>query len=936
MISGSSESATRNEPSPASTVALLWLDATGRVRSANASARFLWRVKENTFPSESFVSLLSWDITSGDPDWKQTRWDAIVTAARDGTVQLQAQPFGGGDAIPVAVALDEAHGPDPGYFAAIIPSEAPEATHPPAPSAQTAESTSSASTSAAATSTAAAHPGAGGMPVSAALNWFVTEAPVGFFDLDFKLGYAHYSPTWKRLLGYEDSDLPNTYETWQRLLHEDDSAAAPHQVDRNPGAGPTRTFALEFRMQHRRGHYVWMYCTGRQYFGPDSLLERVIGVQFDITDRKEIEEETLGSDERLRQLTSEGVIGAFDLDFVKRSHWFSEGWRGLFGLPASDPVRVNEPLWPLLDVLPTEHAQTGAAWLSDHRAGDDPVLEVITLKHRDGRGIPVLLGLNRHYSRRRELARVTGFALPLAIDAVSARLGRTLPPVHLVAPALDTLTEAVLVADTSGNVTYLNARAELLTGHTARGNGLLKIAQVLPLVRRSDSQPANDAIDIQLASSDPQTLCSDHALAPRPDRNEPLPIVWSARQVWDARGRIAGAVIVFRDPRELSLTPQEMLRTNRLETLAHLAQGIAADFNNLLTTILGALSQAKENRDLSHLASAEKACLDATGLSRQLLTFSRPTQPAGSAACSVAEIVHDAVRLAATGSLSHITLDLPDALPQIQGERSELVQVFQNLVLNAIDAQPAVPAEGVIRLRAQSVRLESGEVPPLPAGDYVQIEVQDNGCGIAVENLEHIFDPFFSTRRNRSGLGLATVQSIVHRHGGQVSVNSLPGAGATFTVHLPAVPRAAEVTIPPLPTPRFGTGRVLFMDDDPSICSLAASMLTSLDYTFDLVRNGNEAIALYRRYLNVGRPYDVVIMDINVVGGMGGEDCFAELLQLHPEVRAIAATGYDDPELHKRFTAMGFAGYLAKPYRLGDLSVVLKSVIGDPRNIFSA
>ncbi len=923
MISGSSESATRDDPSQPSTVALLWLDAAGRIRSTNAAARSLWRARDTPLVGESFVRLLAWDITSSDPDWKQTQWETLVAAARDGTVQLQAQPFGEGDAIPIAVALDEAQGPEPGYFAAIIVSEATPSSPAIAPGPSPAPAVEP-------------RPAANHLPLGAALNWFITDAPVGFFDLDFNLGYAHYSPTWKRLLGYEDSDLPNTYETWKRLLHDDDSAAAPDRIGKHPGLASSRSFALEFRMQHRRGHYVWMYCIGQQYFGQGSRLERVVGIQFDITDRKEIEEETLGAEERLRQLTSRGVIGAFDLDFLKQSHWFSDGWRALFGLPASDPTRLHEPLWPLLDVLPPEHAHAGTAWLSEYRAGDDPVIEAVTLKHRDGRAIPVLLGLVRHFSRRKDLARVTGFALPLAIDAVSARLGRTLPPVHLLAPTLDTLTEAVLVADASGSVTYLNARAEFLTGHTARENGPLKIAQVLPLVRRSDYQPAHDAIDIQLASADPQALCADHALAPRPDHSEPLPIVWSARQVWDAKGRIAGAVIVFRDPRELSITPQEMLRTNRLESLAHLAQGIATDYNNLLTTILGALSQAKENQDFSHLVSAEKACLEATGLARQLLTFSRPAPPAGRTVCSVAEIARDAVRLAATGCPAHIAFDFPENLPSVQVERSELVQALQNLVLNAIEALPVDSAQGVIRLRGLSTRLDHGEVPPLPAGEYVQIEVQDTGTGIATENLERIFDPFFTTRSNRTGLGLATVQSIVRRHGGQVWVSSLPQAGTTFTLYLPAVLPAAEAPSKPMPTLRFGTGRVLFMDDDPAICSLAASMLTSLDYTFDLARNGEESIALYRRYLNVGRPYDVVILDLNVAGGMGGEDCFVELLQLHPEVRAIVATGYDAPELREHFAAMGFAGYLAKPYRLADLSEALVKIIGDPGNTFSA
>nr|MBP8258007.1 response regulator [Opitutaceae bacterium] len=353
-----------------------------------------------------------------------------------------------------------------------------------------------------------------------------------------------------------------------------------------------------------------------------------------------------------------------------------------------------------------------------------------------------------------------------------------------------------------------------------------------------------------------------------------------------------------------------------------------------LTTILGAISQAIEHRDLTNLASAEKACLEASELSRQLLALSSHHTPAGRTLCSLAEVARDAARLAATGSPARIVFDFPDDLPLVHAERPDLVQAVQNLVLNAIDALPGDPANGHIRLRGMRVHLESNDVPPLQAGDYVQVEVQDNGSGIAAENLDRIFEPFFTSRPNRTGLGLATVQSIVHRHGGQMWVSSIPDAGATFTICLPANAPAPEAPAKQAPALRFGTGRVLFMDDDAAICALAAGMLTGLDYTYDLARNGEEAIALYRRYLNVGRPYDAVVLDLNVVGGMGGDACFHELVQIHPEVRAIIASGYDDPELRERFIAMGFAAYLTKPYRLADLSRALGSALGPSSDQF--
>ncbi|MBX7123202.1 MAG: PAS domain S-box protein [Opitutaceae bacterium] len=928
MISGSSKS-TAPKDSQASTVALLWLDPEGRIRSANAAAAALWRTSRESLAGSLFVSVLAWEVTSTDPDWRHSQWEVLQSAARGGPVQVHAQPYGGGDAIPVSVALDEASGQDSGFFAAILVSDSP-----PESASHESPSTSPQSEPAQSPAVAGLSTGTESLPAGSALNWLVTEAPVGFFDLDFVLGYAHYSPTWKRMLGYEDSDLPNTFETWHHLLHPDDSAAAPDRIGRNPGRESSRSFALDYRMQHRRGHYIWMHGIGLQRFGPDSRLERVLGIQIDITDRKELEEETLGAEERLRHLTSHGLIGAFDLDFVKQSHWFSAGWRTLFAQPENEPARLHEPLWPLLDVLPPGQAQTGSAWLSEYRPGDNPVLEGITLKRRDGLAVPVLLGITRHFSRKQELVRAMGFAIPLDADAASVRIGRSLPPVNLLAPALDALAEAVIVADANGNVAYLNSRAEQLTGHTARGDGILTLTEVLPLVRRGDNQPAHEALATQLASADPQALCQDHALAPLGERTEPLPIVWNARQIWDAKGRIAGVVVIVRDPRELSLRREEMVHTNRLETLARLAHGISADYNNQLTTVLGAISQAKENRDLSHLASAERACLEASDLSRQLLTLSSQQAPAGKTLCSAAEIARDAARLAASGCPARIEFDFPEDLPSIHAERPELVQAVQNLVLNAIDALQEDPARGTIRLRGSRVNFENNEVPPLPAGSYVQIEVQDNGSGIAPDDLERIFEPFFTTRPNRTGLGLATAQSIIHRHGGQIWASSLPGAGATFTFCLPASAPVSEAPVPTAPALRFGTGRVLFMDDDAAICALTAGMLTSLDYTYDLARNGEEAIALYRRYFNVGRPYDAVILDLNVAGGMGGDTCFQELMLINPEVRAIIASGYDDPVLRERFLAMGFAAYLTKPYRLADLSRALGSALGPSSDRF--
>jgi CheY-like chemotaxis protein len=255
-----------------------------------------------------------------------------------------------------------------------------------------------------------------------------------------------------------------------------------------------------------------------------------------------------------------------------------------------------------------------------------------------------------------------------------------------------------------------------------------------------------------------------------------------------------------------------------------------------------------------------------------------------------------------------------------------MMQVFQNLIINALQAVPA--QGGKVTLAADNIRLAEGATPPLPAGSYVAIEIRDNGTGIAPENLTKVFEPFFTTKKMGTGLGLSTVRNLVRKHGGQISVSSGVGEGTVFRLLLPQANQPAEIEARRTPILRTGTGRVLLMDDDPDISRLAAGMLASLDYKYDVARNGEDAIALYNRYMKLGRPYDIVILDLTVIGGMGGEKAFFKLREIDKDVRAIVCSGYDSDEMARQYLDMGFVGYLSKPFRLGDLARAIKGVLG--------
>jgi signal transduction histidine kinase/CheY-like chemotaxis protein len=432
-------------------------------------------------------------------------------------------------------------------------------------------------------------------------------------------------------------------------------------------------------------------------------------------------------------------------------------------------------------------------------------------------------------------------------------------------------------------------------------------------------------IEKALATGETTALNNEFALE-RGDGAKPTSIAFTCRALADAAGQIAGAVVIFRDPGEFTLTPDELIKSNRFESLGQLAGGIAHDYNNLLTTILGGISLALDAKDLSGLENSARACDAAKALSKQLLLFSR----GGTGTRQVirtADLLHDAIRVGSSGSTVQVALEAPADLATIQVDRAQLLQVFQNLVINAVQAMPN--AQGNVWVTAGNVTLAENQIPPLAPGQYVAIEVRDNGSGIKPEHLEKIFDPFFTTKKTGTGLGLATVLSIVKRHGGQIGLDSEMGVGTTFTVFLP---RAEQETVAdtrrPMSLNFTRTGRVLFMDDDAEIGRLTEGMLVSMGYKVDLAKTGEEAITLYKRYLNISRPHDVVLLDLTVIGGMGGEECFKRLRELHPEVRAIVASGYDSDEMMKQYLDLGFCGYLTKPYRVGDLSRIIKKVLG--------
>jgi PAS domain S-box-containing protein len=377
---------------------------------------------------------------------------------------------------------------------------------------------------------------------------------------------------------------------------------------------------------------------------------------------------------------------------------------------------------------------------------------------------------------------------------------------------------------------------------------------------------------------------------------------------------------------------EELLRARYLESLGVLAGGIAHDFNNFLTIVLGnvALAQARAGKDQEMAAildQTERACERAAALTRQLLAFAKGGSPVRRTA-AIGPILRDAVELARAGSSARFEVSVAPDLWAAEIDAAQIGQSLHNLLLNA---RQATPAGGTVQVEADNIIL-AGDRPPLAAGNYVRIGVRDFGCGIPPESLSRIFDPYYTTKLNGSGLGLTTAYAIAMRHGGTISAQSEPGHGSLFCLFLPA----SSQKPPEEPAQRtevpHGSGHILVMDDEEPIRKLLVHMLSHLGYRVEAAAEGGEAIQLYEKARAAGDRFAAVLVDLTVPGGLGGKETVKRLRDIDPEVRVIVSSGYSDDPVMSEFRGHGFDDVVPKPWTPAQLSEVFQRVLGNPQS----
>jgi len=310
-----------------------------------------------------------------------------------------------------------------------------------------------------------------------------------------------------------------------------------------------------------------------------------------------------------------------------------------------------------------------------------------------------------------------------------------------------------------------------------------------------------------------------------------------------------------------------------------------------------------------------------------LLTFSKGGDPLKEVT-ALPELITESAGFVLHGSRVACKYVFPQHLWMADVDSGQIGQVIQNITLNA---KHAMPEGGTVTIECSNVQDAASEaLLSVNKGNYVCITIDDTGVGIPKEILDKIFDPYFTTKQEGSGLGLAICHSIINKHDGYLLVHSSPGQGTTFTLYLPAIP--AEKSIleeidEQKDTPAAKAARIMVMDDEKMLRDVASAQLAVLGHEAIPVSDGEQAINRYQELLDGGTHVDLVIMDLTVPGGMGGQEAAEKLLRIDPAAKIIVSSGYSNDPVMANYKDYGFCAAVAKPFDLQQLSSVITSVL---------
>ncbi len=491
---------------------------------------------------------------------------------------------------------------------------------------------------------------------------------------------------------------------------------------------------------------------------------------------------------------------------------------------------------------------------------------------------------------------------------------------------LRSIGDGVIGTDNEGKVTLMNMMAEKLTGWSQADALGRPLHEVFPVINKETHQRCESLVDKVLQSGMIVGLANHTVLVRRDGRQ--LDLADNGAPIRNQEGKVEGVVLVFRDVTEALKMKDEILKARKLESVGVLAGGIAHDFNNILAAILGNISLAAHILNPDHevyelLSEVEKASLRAKDLTQQLLTFSKGGDPIKTTA-TIIDVIKDSADFVISGANVKCAYEIPDHLWPVEIDKGQISQVIQNLIVNA---SQAMPDGGIIKVSCENFVKKKIDALPIADGNYIKLIISDTGSGVPLRLLSKIFDPYFTTKKEGNGLGLAVCYSIIDKHNGHISVESIEGEGTSFAIYLPTLEEvlpSQQVNHAPMLS---GKGKILVMDDNEMVRNISQKMLSIMGYEVFLANDGSEAIESYQNAMDSGSPFGAVIMDLTIPGGMGGREAGQKLLVIDPDVKIIVSSGYSNDPIMACHLDYGFKAAVAKPFQINELSLTLQSVL---------
>ena len=732
-------------------------------------------------------------------------------------------------------------------------------------------------------------------------------AHVGTWDWDPNTGELLWTDEIYKILGYSPGEVEPSYELFLESVHPDDRDRLGKAV--TDAFKRKKPYDIDCRIIKKDGSTGEANAQGDVYFDEEGKPLRMLGLFQDITERKVAE--NIVKTERKRLFSILDSFPGF-IYLQAKDHtipFANQKFIDHYGDPTGK--KCHELMWDreapcdeckTFDVFKTKKP---LEWISEHSSRKN-LYQVYDFPFIDTDGTFLVLELSIDITEKKQ-----------AEEALKKSE-------QLLQSVLDNSTTVVYVKDPEGKYLLINTIYEKLF-HVNRNAIIGKTDHDIFPEDMAEAFRANDLKILETGESMEFEEVAPHDDGPHTYISVKFPLKDSDNKPYAVCG-------ISTDITDRTRMEADRLKMQKLESIGVLAGGIAHDFNNLLTGILGNVSLSmmgltSEDKIYKRLKEAERASLFARDLTQQLLTFSKGGAPVMETLL-VEELIREPAHLALRGSDKTCLFEIADGLPSVEADIGQIAQAINNLVINA---DQAMDEGGVINISAEAVSINKKNRLPLKSGDYILIRVADEGTGITPEHLSKVFDPYFTTKQKGSGLGLASVYSIIKNHAGHIDLNSKVGKGTTFNIYLPVSHNKAMPAKTKEKKVFRGSGRVLVMDDEEIIRELLNEFLTELGYEVECTSDGTEALKTYTEAKEAGRPFEAVIMDLTIQGGMGGKEAIKLLLEEDPEAKAIVSSGYSNDPVIANYRTFGFSGYLNKPYKVPILSKVLSEVINGSR-----